>query len=298
MELIQKKFKFQNGDKIIPNSVETEGLKLVINSINTDLSIKDLFVDSKISAGYIKGWSLLALLEDSVQKENFNSLDLKGNKFELSFVGPSGNFYQIYAIEDPTFQYPPKDIEESELDRIIALLQSVQPEETKQPETPKTPETPNTPKPSLEDVVSASSDSVDAGENGAPSNEKAAEAEAEATKEDSANAGESGEAEAEAASEEERAEESEKYAETRFALERLGYVEYVDGNYKLFGHPDKEPYLIVTDGDSVEELGVEEMEIEDEFADYFTSYQDKALVFRFIIATGKLTVLDPKPEEV
>ncbi len=236
MRLVQKKFQFQNGEKVIPNQIETEGLKLVVNAINTDLSIEELFVDSKISAGYIKGWSLLALLEDSSEKGNFNSLELKDNKFELAFIAPSGNFYQIYAIIDPTLIYPPKDIEDTEIDRIIALLQSVLPET---PPTPEIPDPENSPEESsttedaeaveqdsdklpLEEVVAAEVAEIPE-TNGISTEDKAADAEAEATKGESTDAGDSGKAEAEAASEEiERAQESEKYAETRFALERLG----------------------------------------------------------------------------
>jgi len=76
MRLIQKKFEFQNGERVSPNTVETAGLKLVVNRVNTDLSIGELFTDYNVSAGYIKGWSFLSLLQNPTDKENFNSLDI------------------------------------------------------------------------------------------------------------------------------------------------------------------------------------------------------------------------------
>ncbi len=304
MRLIQKKFEFQNSERVSPNAVETAGLKLVVNGINTDLSIGELFSKCNASAGYIKGWSFLSLLQNPTDKENFNSLDIKGNKFEISFMGPSGNFYQIYAIEDPTIQYDSQDVEQTEIDRMIALLLSTQPESETEVETEtdtEEPEESETPKLPLADVVSADEPEVKVEENGAAPEEKAAEAEVETDKGSSAIASEPGEAEAEAASEQhERPEESEEYTKTRFALERKGYVEYSNGNFKLFGKPEGEPYLVVTEGDSVEELAIEEMETDEDnkYFDYFTTYQDKSIVFRFIIATEELTIFDPKPETV
>jgi len=183
---------------------------------------------------------------------------------------------------------------------MIALLLSVLPENSEAEQTPvsdKTSEEPEKEKVPLKDLLSPEMPSVE--ENGAIKNDKAAEAEAEATKGDSAIEVEPGEAEAEAAPEQnEESKESEEYTRTRVGLEENGFEEYSSDNFKLFGKPEYEPYLLVTEGESVEELGVEEMEITDEFADYFTTYNGKSIVFRFIIATKELIILDPKPEAV
>lgn len=260
---------------------------LVVNGINTDLSINELFQESNISAGYIKGWSILSLLENPKDDENFNSLELNGIQFEIGFVGPSGNFYQIYAINDPTFQYGNKELEEDELNRIVALLQSVQPGSANTEAEPTNTE--EEPAGTEEEPAGTEIDSPEP-EPKIPLEELVSASEPEEAKEEITP-------EVEVPQEEpEIPQESEEYTKTRFALERNGYKEYSDGNYKLFAKADAQPYLLALEDSKVEDLPITEMEITDEYGDYFTTYEGKDIVFRFIIASETLTVMEPQAQ--
>ncbi len=292
MQLVQKKFNFQTKDKTSPDASETGGLKLVVNKVITDIPIQDLFEDGKISAGYIKGWSVLALLENPTDKDNFNSLELNNNKFEIGFVGPSGNLYQVYEIKDPTFQFGDREMDEADLkglvDRLLlvkgigsaeAPTEEEKVEEVQNGEVQSGEQEPaQEPKVPLDQLVASTEPQVEAVEEKeeTKAEEPAPASESVSTAEEDKNP---------------------EYTRNRFALEQNGFKEYSDGDYRLFAKADAEPYLLAIHNNSVEDLPIEDMEITNELGDYFTTYNGESLVFRFTIATEVLSVMTPETQE-
>ncbi len=316
MRLIQKTYLFQSDKRISPNMIETNSLKLVINEIITDLSIKELFDEYSVSAGYFKGWSPLMFLEDQDQKGNFNSLELNGENFKIGFISESGAYYQIYRIKDPFAQWPEKDMEQSEVERILALLNSTQPEPAADPAIETEVPLEKT-KVSLEELV------ADSGNTAADNT--VVEAEDEASKGSSAAAAaELGgpEADAAPAEKEEPAPEPTldlsnsngggsapveeatptagevSYATYKMALEKNGYKEYTDREFSLFGKAEAEPYLFVRTEEEAIELEIDEVEKTDEFGDYFATYAGEPIVFRYKAEEDELTVFEREAEPV
>ncbi len=123
MRLKQQTYRLTSKENVRPTIAETNSLLLVVNSMPTNISIKDLFHNGKVNNGYIKGYSILEQLKE--KDEHLALLEHEGKEVVISFTTGKTDYY-IKNLENPTFQAEDEEVEDDIILDWLSKLQIVE----------------------------------------------------------------------------------------------------------------------------------------------------------------------------